>query len=701
MSPLRRLSLAAGLLLPLAAAAASRATWFQTPLSPRGVNYDLNIAWDPLAKVVTGRETIRWTNRAAIPATELQFHLYQNAFSNPDTLFMRESGGQLRRDRHEAKAGGSAWGYEEVTRLAVTRPGGNAVDLTAAQQFGGTAPDGEALDRTVMRVALPEPLLPGETLVIDINFKTQLPKAFARSGWHGTYALVSQFFPKLGVHTDAGWNCHAYHANSEFFSEFGTYDVEIRAPRNLVIAAVGEAAPKSGENGQWSFHAEDVHDFAFAVDPEFKTLEGKYVRPDGRTTAIAVYHFEYHAKEAPRHLEAARKTLEFFEARVGAYPYPVLTVVIPPRGASGTGGMEYPTFVTSESLPFSPPGIRVAEVVVEHEVGHQWFQGMLASNEFEEPWLDEGLNQAVEVWAVDTIFGGMLDLYGMRMKDLDLNTLGYRSLPGIDRSLTGSWHFATNSSYGINVYSKPAVFMEQLRRQLGDERYSAGMREYYRRWAFKHPRSNDFIEAFSAGAGENLQPYFDTWLRSTRTADWKVRSARSVKREPREGWYAEEGGWSYYEDGEKGDPDAGRKKRKPASPPAGSASAASAPAAKGKDKATPSEYLTTVILEREGQAEAPVEWRVEFQDGSAETGTWRPDGRHWTKLEFKRSCTRKEIKRCRYREVRIDPAGRLVADLNPLNNRKAVEGALMPAAKAATRGGSLLMFMLEWMGGAL
>ncbi len=673
----------------LAAAAAPHATWFPTPLSPRIANYEMNLNWDPIAKVVSGKETIRWRNATANPTPELRFHLYQNAFASNETVFMRESGGQLRGDKHKDQEGGKDWGYEEISRLVVTFPDGQQVNLGEQIVYGaGETPDGEKLDRTVAIAPLPKPAAPGEALVIEIQFKTKLPRAFARSGFAGNYAMVSQFFPKLGVLQDSGWNCHAYHAYSEFFSDFGSYDVEIRAPRNLVIAAVGEAGTKAGDGGVWNFHAEDVHDFSFAADPGFQRLDGTWNRPAGGAVAVSVFYHEDQKADAPRNLDAAKRTLEFLEARVGSYPYPVLTVVIPGWGAGGTGGMEYPTLVTSESVPLTPGGVRLPEIVVEHEVGHQWFYGMLASNEFEEPWLDEGLNQMQEVWMLDEVYGGAVSFYGMKFNDLDEARLSYGGMPGLDPTLARSWEFATGGSYGANVYRKTAVFMNQLRRQIGDARFTAGLRNYHKLWAFKHPTSDDFIAAFSAGAGEDFRPYFDTWLRSTKSADWRIRSLTSEKVEKRTGWYFENGAWRFFHAGKPED-EAGKKDGKKKS----------APAEKRKDE--PAEYRTVLVLSREGQAEAPVEWEIAFQDGSLEKGVWKPDGKNWTRVEIVRSCTRKDAKKCRYQEGRLDPAGKLIADLNPLNNRKGRGDSPLPALKAGARSGQWLLFLLDFLGGAL
>lgn len=677
--------------LPLAAG--SRATWFPAPYSSRLANYDLSVVFDPPAHVVSGRVTIRWKNGTTQPTSELRFHLYQNAFATPETVFMRESGGKLRGDHHSTDGGSKDWGYEEVSSLIVTWPAAGELpqNLTALMKSGaGTVTaDGEKLDDTVMIVPLPKPAAPGETLEIAINFKTKLPHAFARSGFHGGYTVVSQWFPKLGVLEETGWNCHAYHANSEFYSDFGVYDVEIRAPRTQVIAAVGETVDNA-HDGVWRFHAEDVHDFAFAADPSFKLLTGTYARPGtAGTVALSVYYHDYQTLDARHHLEAAKKTLAWLEAHLGPYPYPVLSIVDPARGAEGTGGMEYPTFITTDASPFPfIEGLRFAELVTEHEIGHQWFYGMLASNEFEEPWLDEGLNQAQEARMIDETYGGLLNAYGVHLNDLDTDTLSYRKTPDLDPTLRTAWGFASNGSYGNSVYAKTAVFMAQLRHLLGDAAYDAGMKNYYKLWAFKHPHTDDFIAAMSEGAGRDLKPYFDTWLRSVQTADYYIKSMTSERQERKTGWYAEKDGRRFYDDGTlEEDTPKDKKKKKPA-----------------RDKSLPEEkrdWVSELIIARKGAAVLPVEFVVIFEDGSVEKGVWDGARGNWIKLQWTRQCGKKEVKHCKIREARLDPDDKLSADIDSLNNRKAKSGESLPAAKAATRGGSLLMFVLDLLGGAL
>lgn len=669
-----------------ALAAAPRLTWFPTPLSPQLANYDIQVTLDPVQHSLTkGRETIRWKNGTANPTSELKFHLYQNAFSSNRSGFMSESGGEMRGIKHQGDRS-MDYGYMTVSALSVTYPGGAKQDLTALMILGGAGSDGEKLDDTVMSVALPLPVGPGESLEISLNFTTKLPRIFARSGFFRNYHLAGQWFPKLGVLEDAGWNCHAYHATSEFYSDYGVYDVEIIAPKNFIIAATGEKV-QGGDGKPWRFHAEDVHDFAFAADPNFvEPLEGKYTTADGsHSVRVQVFYHDYQKGFARRHLDSAIKTLEWFEKHVGPYPYPVLTIVDPAYNAGGSGGMEYPTFVTTLSITDLPrlSGVKLPEVVTVHEVGHQWFYGLLGSNEFEEAWLDEGLNQFSENRIMDEHYGGVIDFYGVKLGGADQSRGGYVRTPGLDPTLQKAWEYASEGSYGNSTYSKSATFMHTLMNQIGEAKLDAGLRLYYQRFAFKHPRTGDFIATLSEAAGQDLNPFFDTWLKSTRTLDYKVRKIQSERVDPDTGWFKDkQGELRFRSDGEWEEKGSAAKKRPD----------------KARDEKV--SYLTTLIIQREGAAMLPLEFVVEFGDGSKVTGVWDGAGA-WKKFEWTRSCERKKTEGCRYRSVKLDPERKLTVDLDRLNNGKQRKGDSRPSLKAATRISGALLLLLDLMGGLL
>ena len=207
-------------------------------LSEHIVAYRIRAELDAARKTVTGHQTLTWRNNSPDTVRELRFHLYLNAFQNEKSSFMRESGGELRGDQ----ASKDDWGYIEVQHMQIA----GGADLTHSIRF--IHPDDDnADDQTVAAVALPQPVDPGQSITLDIDFLSKLPKVFARTGYRNDFFMVGQWFPKIGVYEKAGdryatsgaWNCHQFHADTEFYADYGVYDVTLTVPSNYIVGATG------------------------------------------------------------------------------------------------------------------------------------------------------------------------------------------------------------------------------------------------------------------------------------------------------------------------------------------------------------------------------------------------------------------------------------------------------------------------------
>src|SRR4029077_919378 len=244
----------------------------------RVVTYSIEVSLDSATHKLTGVEQVTWRNPSSDQVTELRLHLYLNAFRNSRSTFMRESGGQLR----DVDMPENGWGWIDLTKLALA----DGTDLLKPAAYD--APDdGNEDDRTVIRVPLASPVGPGGEVRFTAAFTAQLPRVFARSGYAGDYHLVGQWFPKLGVYEPAGlrgrqaggWNCHQYHANSEFYADFGSFDVRITVPARFVVGATGRLqgkTPRPDGNVTWHYVQEDVHDFGWTADPSFVEVNGRF-----------------------------------------------------------------------------------------------------------------------------------------------------------------------------------------------------------------------------------------------------------------------------------------------------------------------------------------------------------------------------------------------------------------------------------------
>ncbi len=373
------------------------------PLSQRVVAYAIDAKYDPAKHAVDATETLTYHNLTGQALDRFPFHLYLNGFQ-PKATWVHEAhrDGNFRSTTFEDAWDPKHSGSSDVTSLEVIGMG----DLTKQMKF--VAPDdGNPDDKTVFEVQLPRPVAPGEEVVFKIKFHAVFPEVIARTGYKRTFLLAGQWFPKVGVWWHGAWNCHQFHALTEFFADFGTYDVNITLPKSYIIGATGVQTGETqnaDETKTVAFHAEDVHDFAWTADPNFKVVDSEF---DGSVGAVKVrlLTYEGHKSSWDRYITIMQQTMKRFDDWYGPYPYAQITVVDPPHGAEEAGGMEYPTFITGDTVWWAFKGEKLfPEGVTEHEFGHQYWYGMVATNEFENAWLDEGINSYTEAKVLDDIY---------------------------------------------------------------------------------------------------------------------------------------------------------------------------------------------------------------------------------------------------------------------------------------------------------
>lgn len=581
------------------------ATYAATPVSPPVVEYTIQASLDGKTHTIDAQEKLLWRNPSGDAVSELQFHLYLNAFKNNRSLFARESGGQLRGDKEGTRP--EDWGWIDV--LAVRTDDGK--DLRPSARF--IQPDGypfpksesrnkssEAFakedpkfetpseDETVLSVPLPSPVPPYGEIQLGISFRAKLPRVFARTGYVRDFHLAGQWFPKIGVYEPAGmrgrprggWNCHSFHANSEFYADYGPYDVTLTVPAGYIVGATGArvSETKNGDRALYHYVAEDVHDFAWTADPRYIVHEFRFDPPadipagwSARAakelgmieTAIALKPVSIRLLLQPNHLRArdryvrsAKEALSFYGLWYGAYPYETLTIVDPPDDGFGAGGMEYPTFITGGTTgwllrwPFE--SARLVEDVTIHEFGHQYWYGMVGSNEFEESWLDEGINSDSEYRAMEMAYGprNAIELPGGL--GAGLSAIGYSSysrLPNLDPIRRLAWRYFSGSSYGTNSYPKTALFLAQLRNDLGVETFARAERAYFQQWSFRHPTTSDFFDVFQRVSGRDLSSYRRDIVEGTARLDWSVVSAKTESAAKESGVFDRPEGRVTYEKG--------------------------------------------------------------------------------------------------------------------------------------------------------
>jgi hypothetical protein len=589
----------------------------KAPLSDRVVAYNIDVHYNAKQHSLDATETLIWKNYTGQPQERIPFHLYLNAFQ-PKSTFTAE--GHLTGNRDVTAGTGwdkKKYGAEEIKSFEVVGMG----DLTSQLRF--IHPDDDnADDHTVVEVKLPRPVAPNQTVTFKIVFHDQFPEVVARSGYHNDFLLAGQWFPKIGVWWKNSWNCHQYHASTEFFADFGTFDVKLTLPDNFKVGATGvQTAEARNTDGTktLAFHAEDVHDFAWTADTKTTFVDDTVTLSNG-TVKLRLIMQPGHMGSAPRYMEALKGTMQKFDDWVGPYPYAQVTVVDPAYGAGAAGGMEYPTFITADTSDIMPSGVRLPEAVVEHEFGHQYWYGMVATNEFENAWLDEGINQYTECKVMDALYGRQVDVVNTRLGTLSERGTDYLQHYGVadyDPLSRNAWQYVNFSSYGGVTYGKTALMLLTLEHLVGEQKLRQALRVYFDRYKFKHPTQEDFMNTVNEVTGQNLNWFWDQAVRGTQVLDYRIQSASSERTD-----------WATQPE-------------------------------KASEKKGKHEYLSDVVVHRRGEFVFPVTLEVKFDDGETVREQW--DGRdRWHRFSW--------TKRAQIVSAQIDPDHHVWLDHDLFNN---------------------------------
>jgi hypothetical protein len=637
----------------------SRQVIFPSPLSPRIANYDISVKLDVQKKMLQGKETLFWHNKSMDNIKELQFHLYLNGFKNTETTFMKES-------RHGSAAIG--WGWIDIKKMSVR----HGEELTNKITY--IHPDDDnARDQTVIRVPLTKPIRRGKTITIDLEFEAQLPEVYSRTGYHDNFFMVAQWFPKIGVYEAAGdryatkgsWNCHQFHATTEFYSDYGVYNVEMNVPQNYVVGAVGllqQELKNSDTTKTVRFRAEDVHDFSWTASPDFTVIEDQW-----RSVRISLLTKKYKVGTiSDGYIQSVKAALQHLNDCVGMYPYPNITIVDPPMNADRAGGMEYPTLITGLSVWGIPKSIRLVELTTIHEFGHQYFYGLVGSNEFEEAWLDEGFTQYYETRIMNAEYGektSILNILGFHLGDFEFTRWGYTGMRNtkIAPILQPAWQYRAGG-YGNLSYNKSTLLLMTLERMVSRPVMDEIMHTYFERWKFKHPCTRDFIAVVNEIVpkhhgekfGKDMNWYFDQILSGTDVCDYELTSIKIIEHYPVLGVIDEEGKKVkvHRQEGEK--PNA--------------------------------LYESIVLVSRLGEVKMPVDVLVRFDDGKEVRETWDGQDR-WKQLIY--TGTAQVV------SATVDPDNTIVLDINMNNNSKTVQPSSLPFWKYTTKFMTLVQAILQ------
>ncbi len=642
--------------------------------SLRNANYSIDARLHVERHELEGGLTLEWRNTTESAVDSFPFHLYWNAFRNNLSTSARGQGRRAARVA-EGPLADRGWGYTKVTKIELL--GEPATDLTPTLEYI-QPDDGNRDDRTVMQVRTERPIAAGETARFRIEWLSRIPYGdVGRAGWVHDYHFMAQWFPKIAVLQAEGWNAHQFHAWTEFFADYGVYDVALTLPAGFVVGATGrlvEQNRNADDTETFRFIQEDVHDFTWTASRRFLVRESRFEDSGFPPVDIRLLVQPEHDHLSERYLEATKIALRSYGAWSTPYPYAQITVVDPAWG-SASGGMEYPTLFTGGAAVWSPPALQSPEVVTIHEAGHQFWYGLVGTNEFEEAWLDEGFNS----YHTDKASFLALGPSGWGRRYFGITGRGRRSgipivaprvwlkrrsgrLSGLRREGTTdvmarrAWEYRESGSYGLNSYGKPALSLQTLEGLVGDETMTRILRSYARRHQFGHPTTQDFIDAVNDVTGRDYTWFFDeTWF-SSELCDYAVDV--ETRDRPKPAGFRE-----------------GRESQL-------------------RLVETPTEVTTdedadeiyTVTVRRLGGVRLPVEITVEFDDGLRREEHWDGQDR-WRRFEYEKKVV----------AALVDPDRKIALDTNLTNNDWIEEKgtARRAASKAALRFTLWLQTLLE------
>jgi len=487
-------------------------------------NYTIDVSLNDKEHTLDGFEKIDYTNNSPDTLKFIWFHLWPNAYKNDKTAFSDQV----------LENGSTKFYFSNKEQKGYI----NRLDFKVNNITATVEDHPQHID--IVKIVLPTPLLSGQKITITTPFHIKLPYNFSRGGHDGQSYQATQWYPKPAVYDNKGWHPMPYLDQGEFYSEFGTFDVSITVPKNYVVAATGEL--QNAEEKEWlksrtsfiwepikgrekttggqmkttyqlfpessnqsktlQYKQNNVHDFAWFADKRFIVNTDTCLLASGKVIDVLTYYTPKYQNTWKKSISNSKDAVRHYSSLVGEYPYNIVQVVQGPD--SFGGGMEYPTITV-----ISPGGdAKSLDNTINHEIGHNWFYGILASNEREYPWMDEGMNSYYDAKYSNTKYG----------KPGQLERLAFESkaVTKTDQPIELSSEKYSEANYGLVAYYKTAEWLRYLESELGADAFNKAMQDYYRRWQFKHPQPEDFKKVMEESSGKNLDSIF-SYLNKTGT----------------------------------------------------------------------------------------------------------------------------------------------------------------------------------------
>jgi len=493
------------------------------------VDYTIDVSLNDVDHTLDGYVRIQYQNNAPDSLYFIWFHVWPNAFKNDRTAFSDQLLENGRTDFYFSND--EQKGYLNRLDFKVNK-------VTAVTED-------HPVHQDIIKLVLPAPLAPGQSIQIETPFHVKLPDHFSRSGHVNQSYQVTQWYPKPAVYDARGWHEMPYLDQGEFYSEFGDYQVTINLPENYVLAATGVKTKETKEAStavsvplptnttvknksvsttptssniikSVTYTQQNIHDFAWFADKEFERLQDTLQLPSG-IVEVNAYYNKTNSKAWKNSIGYIKKAILSKSNWIGEYPYPVVSVV--EDAGKGDGGMEYPTI----TLISRPENDQMLDFLINHEVGHNWFYGILASNERHHPWMDEGMNSYYDnrygQWkktnAPLSPAKEKSTFMSKRVPDDEIEDALLATLIGLkkDQPIKTPSETFSAANYALVAYTKSAQWMKLLEKETGLPVFDSIMRTYYQQWKFKHPYPEDFKQVAVGVSGKNLDSLFNLLIK--------------------------------------------------------------------------------------------------------------------------------------------------------------------------------------------
>ena len=513
----------------------------QQPYWQQKVHYHIDVRLDDKTNYLHGQWKMTYFNQSPYAIDTIWLHLWPNAYLHNSTAYAQQKVAFQQVDFYFA---------DEDTRGAIDSLAFSTEGQSIPWSLSDENPD-------VAFLVLSERLSPADSIVLHSPFRVKIPKLTSRLGYEDQTYQISQWYPKPAVFDKNGWHPMPYLENGEYYGEFGTYEVSIAVPNNYVVGATGvrtnqeernrllaladsskkrlefldhriidleSPVPESSVNyNTVHFKAENVHDFAWFADKRFLVQHDTVISQTGKAVDLWVMYLPTEEDIWAPAMEYTKRGLTFFDTLVGAYPYPQMTIV---QGGLGAGaGMEYP-MITIIGPTYSQ---KVLDLTIAHEIGHNWFYGVLGFNERQHPWLDEGLTSYYEKRYENEFYGDPV---------FDFIPAGLKQGQGLSEALLLYWYLRQGANdiapqasvgspdelnYWWGAYLKPAVGFKHIEKWIGQPVFDQMMQSFYAKWSFRHPSPTDVAHHFEQHTGQSFDWFFGDWIGTSQSLDYGIK----------------------------------------------------------------------------------------------------------------------------------------------------------------------------------